>query len=100
MAGIGFASVDTDVSSLVNAAFEELECCGSTWGTGCSGGQMGFFDAHGCLSGMICHEHFKWWMDSFVPQMASALAVCRSLECQHCKQLFSSVDSVFKVYPL
>lgn len=72
MAGIGFASVDTDVSSLVNAAFDEVECCIPTggWFGEHGGSKVALVDNHGCDGGYVCAEHLTRHISARIARLA------------------------------
>ncbi|KPG14365.1 hypothetical protein [Mycobacteroides immunogenum] len=99
MAGIGFASVDTDVSSLVNAAFDELECpMDDEYGH--SGDRTAFVTVHGCVEGYVCRNHFDRLTGPFPENFREMLMVCGHVSCGVCGGRFTSIDQWMKVYPL
>lgn len=97
MAGIGFASVDTDVSSVVNAVFDELECCALPhWEGEHSGQSVAFFDCHGCLTGMLCQQHYDLLINCYMPIVNQFT----NIQCTDCGKTFHSTQEVYQVYPL
>lgn len=96
MAGIGFASVDTDVSSVVNAVFDELVCCALPhWGEH-SGKTAAYFDCRGCLTGMLCQAHYDDLMNRYIPIVNQYTNIL----CTDCGKYFHSTQDVYQVYPL
>ncbi|WP_133177056.1 hypothetical protein [Mycobacteroides abscessus] len=100
MAGIGFASVDTDVSSLVNAAFDEIECCIPTEFGEHEGCKVAFMDNHGCDSGYVCFGHYTRHLAARIESSKRTLASGKTIRCLDCNGIFRTIDEWISVYPL
>lgn len=99
MAGLGFASVDTDVSSVVNAVFDELECpFNDEFDHG--GDRAAFVSVHGCTEGYVCSAHLARITGPFAEHFGLLAEVFGHVICACCGGQFATIDQWVKVYPL
>jgi hypothetical protein len=87
--------VSTDVTHLVNSAFEEMECIWDTHDCEHGGDKAAVLDYHGCLDGFVCREHYN----VFLRRLGEVPADVRG-KCDGCGVFFGSVEEFVKVYPL
>lgn len=91
----------TDISSDVEAAFDEMECIfGPSWKVEHGGDKVAYFVGHGCLSGFICQSHMDYYLSTYGPLIIAKIELSNGGVCAKCDLRFHSVDEHHKVYPL
>lgn len=87
----------TDISTDVEEAFEEMECC---WMEDPhDGDKRAYVDYHGCYEGFWCAHHYQRFINEHVPIMHNQLARGPGM-CSECYGLFPTLESYVKVFPL
>ena len=93
----------TDISGLVDSAFDELECiCNDGQGPH-DGGKVGYYQSHAnkkCLEGWICEAHFRYYVDVYRPSVQETLRRDGYVKCVDCHEACYSVDDFCKVVTL
>lgn len=97
--------VETDVSSLVNAAFNELDCTSCRkHEVPCGGAVAAYTLGHVCpvrdSCGPRCEAHYKHFLDVLLPDWRETIRVFGGIRCKHCNRVFSSVEAFCKTVPL
>lgn len=91
----------TDISSDVEAVFEEMECIfGQKWKVEHGGGKVAYYDGHGCSSGFICQSHMDFYLSTYRPLIVELCSHPGGSSCDRCKAIHQHVDEHHKVYPL
>lgn len=94
-------ATQNDVNTLLDEAFEDCECVITATDKYPHGGdRAGYYIAHECLSGFICAEHLRVFVDLIFPDHALLIKDSGHITCAQCRRDFFSVDSYSKVYPL
>lgn len=88
----------TDIASLVNEAYDSVECCGE--GVDHGGNQAGYLIAHSCIQGFLCEAHVKFMIETVIPGVRATLDQNGVVICARCMNYFSTVDEFEKVYLL
>lgn len=97
--------VETDVSSLVNAAFNELDCTSCRkHEVPCGGAVAAYSLGHACPvrnnDGPRCEAHYKYFLDVLLPHWCEIIGVYGHIRCAQCGREFSSIDEFCKTVPL
>ncbi|MDM2418400.1 Uncharacterised protein [Mycobacteroides abscessus subsp. massiliense] len=94
-------ATETDISSLVDSAYSEMECIYPTDGhVGHGGDTAALFVGHDCMEGLICRNHFKEYVEVVRPTQVDAFRGTGTVTCDQCWKRFCSIDEFVKVYPL
>lgn len=88
----------TDIASLVDEAYDSVECCGEEVDHG--GNQAGYLIAHSCAQGFLCEAHVKFMVEQVIPIVRATINEDGIVQCSRCMNYFSTVDEFEKVYPL
>lgn len=91
----------TDISSDIESAFDEMECCADVdrWGEH-GGSKAAYYDAHGCYAGFLCQTHYQVYIHQLRPYNSMVLMMHGRIQCDICKVVRHTLDEVDKVYPL
>lgn len=87
----------TDVTSDVEAAFEDMECCMERKNHG--GNTAAYADLHGCCFGWICQSHYGTLLGE-LKYFRQMMLVNGCITCPTCGCPFTDFESWMKVYPL
>ncbi|OQW34535.1 MAG: hypothetical protein A4E20_10975 [Nitrospira sp. SG-bin2] len=89
---------ETDVTSDVDSAFEEMECICIHSDHG--GAQVAYYIGHGCADGMLCQAHMKYYLEQYRPGIVALIGQWGGVTCSKCNKRFYSIEHHHKVYPL
>ncbi|SHW94001.1 Uncharacterised protein [Mycobacteroides abscessus subsp. abscessus] len=96
-------ATETDVTSLVNSAFSEMECFFKP-GAGHrdhSGNTAALLSSHGsCGEGLVCEAHYREFTDEILPGHARVMEQIGYIKCIGCGQKFKRLDDFVKAYPV
>lgn len=88
----------TDISSLVNNAFDDIECIGSPDKHPHEGDKAAYYVGHCGQEGLICQGHLQWFIDC-LPVLRGDIKAFGEIICE-CGGICKTVDEFGKVYPL
>lgn len=93
--------VKTDISSEVDAAFDEMECMADANRHGPHGGNVAaLYERHGCEEGFLCRSHLEYYIHTVRPHNLRTIAELGYMYCELCNKVFTNIDDGEKVYPL
>lgn len=94
--------LDTDISSAVEGAFEELDCS-SVRGkelAPCGGKIAGYQEHHTCVQGWMCEVHWKMAMEIFYPAWKKQVEENGRISCVHCLNTFHDIRKYVRFTPV
>lgn len=94
-------ATETDVSQLVNSAFEEIECAAkASVSFPHAGRKAAYISFHGCgKPGFVCQAHYKVVLEEILPFFKRTLQR-GAIICRLCDREFTAVETWVQVYPL
>ncbi|ASR75898.1 hypothetical protein J4U02_gp051 [Mycobacterium phage Aziz] len=89
--------IDVDVESMINGAFEELECCSHRKEKiPCGGPIAGYQEFHTCIQGWLCKNHWDHGMELY-PIWRKKIEDTGEIGCALCLNRFKNIKSFIRL---
>ncbi|AER26181.1 hypothetical protein SSEA_SKINNY_45 [Mycobacterium phage Skinny] len=89
--------IDSDIESLVDSAFEELDCCSMRKGVvPCGGPIAGFQEYHTCVQGWMCKNHWEYALKLYATWRAK-VEDTGQIQCAMCLGRFTTIKSFIRL---
>lgn len=90
----------TDIASLVDSAFDEVQCESVRKEIPHEGNLAAILVAHSCATTALCQRHLRRYLEVKRPNLQQKLDGAGCIRCAHCGDRFASVEAFQKVYVL
>lgn len=100
MATDTLSQTETDIASLVDEIFDQLDCCSvRKHQIPCGGEIRGFQEFHDCVQGPLCAVHWENAIHLFA-HFKKAFEKNGSIRCAHCLNSFTDIREYMRLIPL
>ncbi|QSM01095.1 hypothetical protein SEA_NANOSMITE_50 [Mycobacterium phage Nanosmite] len=89
--------IDSDIESMINGAFEELDCCSQRkHELACGGPIAGHQEFHTCVQGWLCKNHWEHAMKLY-PVWRATVEETGTIACALCLGRFNTIKSYIRL---
>ncbi|SHX06627.1 Uncharacterised protein [Mycobacteroides abscessus subsp. abscessus] len=93
-------ATETDVSQLVEAAFDDCRCGSTTKEVQHQGKIAGLWVGHTCANYLLCEAHLKRAIEVCIPRHKRKVEKFGHIICAECNHKFPTNQEFVTVYPL